>query len=68
LGNTPFAREIAYANLVQTGIASVQQAALTDATLRGWALGEPEFVADLQKRTQRRVSKTTVGRPPLVAK
>jgi hypothetical protein len=67
LGNTPFAREIAYANLVQTGIASVQQAALTDATLRGWALGEPRFVADLQKLTPRRVSKTAAGRPPLAA-
>ena len=68
LGNTPFAREIAYANLVQAGIASVQQTALTDATLRGWALGEPEFVADLQKRTVRRVSKSTAGRPPLPPK
>jgi len=68
LGNTPFAREIAYANLVQSGIASVQQTALTDATLRGWALGEPEFVADLQKRTPRRVIKTTAGRPPLASK
>jgi len=65
LGNPPFAREMAYANLVQAGIASVQQTALTDATLHGWALGEPEFVADLQKRTPRRVSKTTAGRPPL---
>jgi putative transposase len=68
LGNTPFAREMAYANLVQAGIASVQQTALTDATLRGWALGEPEFMADLQKRTERRVSKTTAGRPPLASK
>ncbi len=68
LGNTPFAREMAYANLVQSGIASVQQAALTDATLRGWALGEPEFVADLQKHTSRRVSKSKAGRPPLAAK
>lgn len=68
LGNTPFAREMAYANLVQAGIASVQQAALTDATLRGWALGEADFVADLQKQTPRRVSKTTAGRPPLAAK
>ena len=68
LGNTPFAREMAYANLVQSGVASVQQAALTDATLRGWALGEPEFVANLQKQTPRRVSKTTAGRPPLAAK
>ena len=63
LGNTPFAREAAYAELVQRGVSQVQQAALTDATLRGWALGDPEFVADLQKRTLRRVTKTTPGRP-----
>jgi putative transposase len=68
LGNTPFAREAAYAQLVQEGVTSVQQAALTDATLRGWALGEPEFVDDLQKRTQRRASKAAAGRPTKVAK
>ena len=63
LGNTPFAREAAYAELVQSGLTSAQQTALTDATLRGWALGEPDFVADLQKRTQRRVSQISAGRP-----
>jgi putative transposase len=63
LGNTPFAREAAYAELVQSGVNPVQQAALTDATLRGWALGEADFVADLQKKTTRRVSKTSAGRP-----
>ena len=63
LGNTPFAREAAYAELVQSGLSSVQQTALTDATLRGWALGDPDFVADLQKRTQRRVSQISAGRP-----
>ncbi len=63
LGNTPFAREAAYAELVQSGINPVQQQVLTDATLRGWALGEPDFVADLQKRTERRVSKAHAGRP-----
>lgn len=63
LGNTPFAREAAYAELVQNGVNPVQQAALTEATLRGWALGEADFVADLQKRTTRRVSKTSAGRP-----
>jgi putative transposase len=68
LGNTPFAREAAYAELVQSGVNPVQQAALTDATLRGWALGEADFVADLQKRTTRRVSKTSAGRPFSVAK
>jgi putative transposase len=68
LGNTPFAREAAYAQLVQAGISPVQQTALTDAALQGWALGEPDFVADLQKRTARRVSKGSAGRPVSVKK
>jgi putative transposase len=68
LGNTPFAREAAYAELVQSGVSTVQQAALTDATLRGWALGEADFVADLQKRTARRVSKASAGRPYSITK
>ena len=68
LGNTPFAREAAYAELVQSGISPVQQAALTDSALRGWALGEPDFVADLQKRTQRRVAKSNAGRPCSIKK
>ena len=63
LGNTPFAREAAYADLVQAGVNPAQQAALTDSTLRGWALGEPDFVADLQEKTERRVSKRGAGRP-----
>ena len=67
LGNTPFAREAAYAQLVQEGVNSVQQKALTDATLQGWALGEPGFVADLQKMTQRRASKALAGRPRKIA-
>ena len=68
LGNTPFAREVAYLQLVQSGIDSAQQAALTDSAMRGWALGEPGFVADLQKRTQRRVTKSVAGRPLSVRK
>ena len=63
LGNTPFAREAAYADLVRAGITPDQQSDLTHSVLRGWALGEPEFVADLQKRTERRVSKVQAGRP-----
>jgi putative transposase len=64
LGNTPFARDAAYAELVQAGISAQQQHALTDSALRGWALGEADYVADLQRRTERRVSKAQVGRPP----
>ena len=63
LANTPFGREVAYADLVRAGIGADQQAALTKSALAGWALGEPDFVADLQKRTERRVNQVKVGRP-----
>ena len=63
LGNTPFAREVAYAELVRAGISEEQQTALTGSALAGWALGDREFVADLQKRTERRVLKAQAGRP-----
>lgn len=64
LGNTPFAREQAYGALVQAGISAEQQRALTDSALRGWALGEPGYVAELQRRTERRVTRGKAGRPP----
>lgn len=66
LGNTPFAREAAYAALVDAGIEGVQQQAVIDATLGGWALGDAEFVAQLQKNIHRRVSKGQAGRPTRV--
>ena len=63
LGNTPFARELAYAELVQAGIETQQQQALTSSTLSGWALGEDAFVDQLQQLTPRRVRQTQAGRP-----
>lgn len=63
LGNTPFSREAAYAELVTQGVTQVQQDALTQSALGGWALGDERFVANLQKYTHRRVSKTLAGRP-----
>jgi putative transposase len=48
---------------VQAGISAGQQQALTDSALRGWALGGPEFVENLKKKTTRRVSKGLAGRP-----
>lgn len=68
LGNTPFAREAAYAELVHAGVSNGQQAALTASTLRGWALGEADFVAELQKKTKRRPSRMQAGRPVSKAK
>lgn len=63
LGNTPFAREAAYAELVHAGISADQQGALTDAALSGWALGDARFVSDLQTQTDRRLVKSKAGRP-----
>jgi putative transposase len=63
LGNTPFAREAAYAEMVRAGQLGPQVARITDATLHGWALGDAGFVADLQKRTERRVAEIRPGRP-----
>lgn len=68
LGNTPFAREAAYRELLQTGLDQRQRDAMTDAALRGWALGGPEFVARLHADTGRRPNKARAGRPPLVKK
>ena len=63
MGNTPFARDAAYGELVRAGIGDDQQRALTDSVLRGWALGEADYVAALQKRTERRVTRGLAGRP-----
>lgn len=68
LGNTPFAREAAYAELVHSGIGQTQQKALTDAALRGWALGGDTFAAKLQKQTDRRIGPRLPGRPAGQAK
>jgi putative transposase len=67
LGNTPFAREAAYAQRVHDGISPELQETLTQATLSGWALGDAGFVAELQGQTPRRVSKISAGRPPRTA-
>ena len=64
LGNTPFAREAAYAALVEAGIAAQEEAALTSSVLSGWALGDTRFVQALQVQTPRRVSPRSAGRPP----
>ncbi len=63
LGNTPFAREAAYAALVQGGVVHREQMAITHSVLYGWALGDEEFVANLQTKTQRRLAKGRAGRP-----
>ena len=63
LGNTPFAREAAYAALVQAGLGAAMQTSLTDSALSGWALGDAEFLEGLQQQTPRRVTRGAPGRP-----
>lgn len=66
LGNTPFAREAAYAELVRTGISEADRARLTEGVLHGWAVGDAQFLESLQKTTERRVLKARPGRPRVV--
>jgi putative transposase len=62
LGNTPFAREAAYARRIEEE-SGLNTAQLLDATQKGWALGDGAYVDDIQSRTGRRVSRTKPGRP-----
>jgi len=63
LGNTPFARETRYRDMVRQGVSEQQQRELTESALAGWALGEPDFVGQLQQETTRRLSRGGPGRP-----
>ncbi|MEY5029466.1 MAG: hypothetical protein RLZ63_1781 [Pseudomonadota bacterium] len=63
LGNTPFAREAAYAALVQTGLSDRQSSELTQSALSGWALGSEAFVRELGQGTSRRLVRGKAGRP-----
>ena len=63
LGNTPFAREQAYAQRVADGLPTAVQQVLSESALYGWALGDEDFLAELQKATGRRLSRGKPGRP-----
>ena len=63
LGNTPFAREAAYAELVRAGQTQGQTQSFTRAALTGWALGDPDFLEQVQRETGRRLSPRKPGRP-----
>lgn len=67
LGNTPFAREAAYAEMVHGGVSRAEQQRLTEATLHGWAVGDADFVEALEKTTGRRAAKGNAGRRTLTS-
>jgi putative transposase len=64
MGNTPFAREAAYAERVRQGVSTADSARLWNALMGGWVSGTPAFVAQVQQATGRRVLKGRAGRPP----
>lgn len=63
LGNTPFAREAAYTDLVVKGNSAEVDAALAQSAIRGWALGDTDFLLELRRKTPRRVELARPGRP-----
>ena len=63
LGNTPFAREAAYADLVQAGLSAAQYQRMGQAAHSGWALGEADFLARVGGQAARRVTPARPGRP-----
>lgn len=63
LGNTPFAREQAYADLVAAGVAAPVRELLTTSTFRGWAVGDPAYLSRLAEEGPRRPAPVARGRP-----
>ena len=63
LGNTPFAREQAYSELIQAGISRETKDALAGATHGGWALGDAKYLAELARVGPRRPTPLPAGRP-----
>lgn len=63
LGNTPFAREAAYAEMVHQGVHAQELGALNDAVWHGWPLGDAAYLEALQRETDRRLLPARPGRP-----
>jgi putative transposase len=63
LGNTPFDREAAYRALLEQVLTTEETEAISEATIKSWALGTDKFKAALEKAGRRRVSPARRGRP-----
>lgn len=63
LGDTPFAREAAYASLVHQGLDAPFQERIATAIQSGRVLGDTDFIQNLEKVTSRPLSKGKPGRP-----
>ena len=63
LGDTPFAREAAYAMLLDRGASEDVQEVVLGAALKGWVLGSDSFIESLKNGTDRRLQRQRAGRP-----
>lgn len=63
LGDTPFAREAAYALMLDRGPSEEVMEVVLQAALKGWVLGSESFVQSLQAHTGRRLQRQRAGRP-----
>lgn len=63
LGNTPFAREAAYAEMVHRGFDAQSLGVLREAAWHGWPVGDADFIESLQRDTLRRLRPGRAGRP-----
>jgi len=63
LGNTPFEREGAYAALLARGLDDAQVLHIEHAAANGWALGSPQFLAQMAQLLGRAVQPRPRGRP-----
>ena len=64
LGNTPFEREAAYGALLAQGLDEATVRRIEHAAANGWALGSPQFLAEMARQSGRPVRPRARGRPP----
>ena len=63
LGNTPFARETAWAQQLHAPQALAVQNTLLEHALHGWVQGSPKFLHDVAEQVGRRIIAGKAGRP-----
>jgi putative transposase len=67
LGNTPFQREAAYTALVEQGQNNEELTLIDTALAKGAPVGSRAFMAELEKKTSRRILPAKRGRPAKAA-
>lgn len=67
LGNTPFDRELRYAQLLEAGLPTHRADQVAQAARANWAMGSPAFVAHVAERAGRPAAPRRRGRPKKVS-